>query len=137
MAHHDAAIPKQPGGLTAAWNGMTAALGVVMGLAPHILHHIGLLAGAALVSGLAGNLAFASVGLLLSIPLLLRLYRRFDTWKAPAIAVLLFAAMFTFSSLVIGPAISGSSSTDQAPGPDRPAPSRAPGPDGHTDHHSG
>ena len=137
MAHQGAAVAQQPGGLTAAWNALTAALGVVMGLVPHVLHHVGLLAGAALVSGLAGNLAFALVGLLLSIPLLRRLYRWFGTWRAPAIAVLLFAAMFMFSSLVIGPAISGSSSTDQAPGPDRPAPPRVPEPDDHTGHHSG
>jgi hypothetical protein len=135
MAHHEAAAAQQPGGLTAAWNALTAALGVVMGLAPHILHHLGLLAGAAFVSGLAGNLAFALVGLLLSIPMLRRLYRRFGTWRAPAIAVLLFAAMFTLSAVVIGPAINDSSPSDQAPGPDAPAPSRVP--DDHTGHHSG
>jgi hypothetical protein len=88
-----------------------------------------------LVSGLAGNLTFALVGLLLSIPMLRRLYRRFGTWKAPAIAVVIFAAMFTLSAVVIGPAISGTSSTDQPPGPS--GPSRAPAPEDHTSHHSG
>jgi predicted PurR-regulated permease PerM len=135
MTHPDDTVPGHAGALTVAWNSLTAALGVVMGLAPHVLHHVGLLAGAGLVSGLAGNLAFALVGLLLSIPMLRRLYRRFGTWKAPTIAVLIFAAMFTLSAVVIGPAISGTSSTNQTPGPS--GPSRTPAPEDHTSHHSG
>jgi hypothetical protein len=83
MARPTATVPEHPGALTTAWNALTAALGVVMGLIPHVLHHLGLLAGAALVSGPAGNLAFALVGLLLSIPMLRRLYRRSGTWRAP------------------------------------------------------
>jgi hypothetical protein len=47
-----------------------------------------------------------------SIPFLLRLYRRFRTWTAPAIAMTVMAVMYTVSSLVIGPAISGDAGTE-------------------------
>lgn len=116
---------------------MCAAIGTVMGLLPHVLHHASLLAGAALVTGLGGNLLFAAAGLLLSVPLLRRLYRRFDTWKAPAIAVAVFAVMFALSALVIGPAISGGSPTDSQPGtPTNPtSPAGTPSPDEHSGHH--
>jgi hypothetical protein len=94
-----------------------------------VLHHIGLFAGALLVTGAAGNLLFGVLGLVLSIPLLRRLYRRFDTWKAPAIALTVFAVMFSISAFVIGPAIN----------PDDPAPGPTPGqvgtPDDHAGHH--
>jgi hypothetical protein len=110
------------------WGAVSAAIGAVMGLLPHVLHHVGLLAGAALVTGVAGNLLFGAVGLLLSIPLLRRLHHRFGTWKAPAIAVALFAMMFALSALVIGPAIS-----DDADQPDVPV--RTPTPSEHDSHH--
>ena len=88
------------------WNWLTAAVGAVMGLLPHLLHHAGLVAGAALVTGTTGNLLFGAAGLLLSAPLLRRLYRRFGTWKAPASALVLFAGAFAVSAFLIGPAIS-------------------------------
>ncbi len=81
-------------------------LATVVGLAPHVLHHIGLLAGVALISGTGGTVLFGLIGLAASIPLLLRLHRRFDTWRAPAIALLVFALMFALSAFVIGPALS-------------------------------
>lgn len=43
--------------------------------------------------------------------MLLRLKRRFRSWLAPAVAVVLFGAMFAVSTLWIGPAIRGD--TDQ------------------------
>ena len=84
----------------------TGAIAVVSGLAPHVLHHAGLLIGVALFSGALGTSIFGVVGFLASIPFLFRLRRRFGTWRAPAIAVVIFAAMFTLSAVVIGPAIS-------------------------------
>ena len=107
------------GRLAALWNAVTAAVGAVMGLLPHLLHHVSLLAGAALVTGVGGNLLFGALGLLLSVPLLRRLYRRFRTWKAPAIAVAVFALMFSLSAFVIGPAITDPD-PDPAPGPTEP-----------------
>lgn len=94
-----------------------AALGAVLGLVPHVLHHIGLLAGAALVTGVAGNALLFALGLVFSVPLLLRLYRRFRTWRAPAIAITVFAAVFSVSALVIGPALGGGASEPVPPSP--------------------
>jgi hypothetical protein len=123
--------PARSGGpLVAVWNAVTAVIATVMGLAPHVLHHIGLFAGAAFVVGVGGNLVFGAVGLLLSIPLLRRLHRRFGTWKAPAIAVAVFAVLFSISAFVIGPTISSSDPVDA------PQPAGTPSPAEHSAHHS-
>lgn len=106
------------GGAVGVWGGVTGAL-------PHVLHHVGPLAGAALLAGAAGRVLFAAVGLVAAIPFLRRLRRRFDSWRAPAIALAIFAVMFSLSSFVIGPAISG----DEAQS--RPAIVD----DGHAEHH--
>ncbi len=106
--------------LRAWWNALVGAIGVVVGLAPHVLHHIGLLAGTALVAGAGGTAVFGLVGLVASVPLLLRLRRRFHTWWAPAIGLAVFAVMFSVSAFVIGPAISGSG--QGAPGGGQPSP---------------
>lgn len=77
-----------------AWRTISAVVGALMGLVPHLLHHAGLIFGAALVTGAAGNVLFGALGLLFSIPLLQRLYTKFDTWKAPALAFTVLVAMF-------------------------------------------
>lgn len=102
-----------------------AVIGTVLGIAPHVLHHIGLLAGAALVTGVSGNLLFYALGLLLSVPMLLRLYRRFQSLWAPAIAVVAFTGLFSVSAFLIGPAISNSDDNDGPPpsSPTSPSPS--------------
>jgi hypothetical protein len=100
----------------------------VAGLVPHVLHHIGLLAGVALVAGAGGTVLFGVLGLVASVPFLLRLRRRFATWWAPAVALVAFAAMFLVSTFVIGPAISDGG-TD-APRPGSPSPT-----DDHGSHH--
>lgn len=122
--------PTTAGGpLAAIWNAATAVIATIMGLAPHVLHHIGLFAGAAFVVGVGGNLLFGAVGLLLSVPLLRRLHRRFGTWKAPAVAVAVFTVMFSISGFVIGPAIS--------PEPvDTSQPAGTPSPADHDAHHA-
>ena len=107
--------PHTRGRLGAARDAMSAVLGAVMGLLPHLLHHVGLIAGTALVTGAGGNAIFFVVGLLFSLPMLRRLYRRFHTWAAPAIAVALYVALFALSAFVIGPAITGSPDTPPAP----------------------
>jgi hypothetical protein len=91
------------------WHAVSGAIGAVVGLAPHVLHHVGFLAGTALIAGTAGTVLFGVVGLLASVPMLLRLRRRFGTWRAPAIALGVFAAMFSLSAFVLGPAIAGDS----------------------------
>lgn len=111
------AAPTRSGGV---WHALTGFLGGVLGLAPHVLHHIGLLAGTALVAGSGGTALFGALGLLASVPLLLRLRRRFGTWRAPALGLAAFAAMFALSAFVIGPAINGQFSTgsNSHPSPD-------------------
>lgn len=85
----------------------SAVVGVVAGVAPHVLHHAGPIAGAALFAGAGGTLLFGVIGLVFTIPMLLRLRRRFGTWAAPGVALALFAVAFTISTLWIGPAIRG------------------------------
>jgi len=104
--------------LVTARHALTGLLGAVAGLAPHVLHHAGLLLGTALVAGAAGTALFGVVGLLASVPLLLRLYRRFHTWRAPALALVVFTVLFALSAFVIGPAINsdGPANTPKPPG---------------------
>ena len=106
-----------------------ATWGAFIGVVPHVLHHAGPLAGAALIAGATGKLVFAAVGLVASIPLLRRLYRHFGSWVAPAGALAVFAAAFVISTFVIGPALNGNE-TNQPAGP----PSQQPV--GHAGHHS-
>lgn len=114
--------------LARAWRTVSAVFGTLLGLLPHLLHHSGLIFGAALVTGTGGNLLFGVVGLLFSLPLLRRLYTRFNTWKAPAIALAIFVAMFSVSAFVIGPAISGDSSSES------PSPGQTPDHSQHDGH---
>jgi hypothetical protein len=89
------------------WSGILAVWGAIIGLLPHVLHHVGPLAGAALLAGTGGTVLFAAIGFVAAIPFLVRLHRRFATWRAPALALAIFVAMFSLSSFVVGPAISG------------------------------
>ena len=114
-----------------AWAAVTGAVGAGSGVAPHVLHHIGPIAGAAVLAGAAGAALFGGLGLLLSVPFLLRLKRRFGTWKAPAVALAIFATAFAISNLVIGPAIRGGDTPAASPAIERPAGAPAPGHDGH------
>jgi hypothetical protein len=88
-------------GLLALWAGVTGA-------APHVLHHVGPLAGTAIVAGAGGRVLFGAVGFVATIPMLRRLRRRTGSWRAPALALAAFAAVFTFSTLAIGPVLSSS-----------------------------
>jgi len=124
--HHPSARPGQPDAvpaeqalkdrLHALWHTLVGAVGLLMGLLPHVLHHVGLLAGTALVAGSGGTALFGALGLLASIPMLVKPYRHFGSWIAPALGLLVFVAMFSLSAFVIGPAISGSAG-DVNPGP--------------------
>ncbi|WP_204299955.1 hypothetical protein [Actinoplanes campanulatus] len=118
-----------PGRLRAWCSTAVGALGTLGGLAPHVLHHIGPLAGTALLAGAGGTALFGALGFVVSIPMLLRLRRRYRNWWAPAIALALFAAMFSLSAFVIGPAISDGG------GGGAPADSPAPTNTDHTGHH--
>ena len=105
--------------------GAGAAGAAVLGAAPHVLHHAGPLAGAALLAGAAGTALFVAFGLLAAVPMLLRLHRRTGSWRAPAGLLVLFAAVFVVSTVNIGPALSDD---------DEPA-AQASEPSGHQAHH--
>jgi hypothetical protein len=104
----------------------SAAVGALAGIAPHVLHHVGPIAGAALLAGAGGTVLFGAIGFVLMIPMLLRLKRRFGTWIAPGVALALFVVMFTISTLWIGPAMRGDSGGSSG---DQPA--------DHSSHHPG
>lgn len=109
----------------------TAASGtvaVISGIAPHVLHHVGPLAGTALLAGAGGTVLFGVAGFALSIPMLLRLRRRFGTWLAPAVASAVFTGVYLFSALVVGPAITAEPATQVAP-------AASPSPSDHAGHH--
>ena len=101
------------------WGVVVAVWGAFTGLLPHVLHHVGPLAGAALLAGAGGQALFAAIGFVAAVPFLLRLHRRFGNWRAPMLALAVFAAMFAVSSLIIGPAISGGDAK-APPGVERP-----------------
>jgi hypothetical protein len=111
-----------------------AAVAAVLGLAPHVLHHAGLLAGAALLAGTGGALLFGAVGFVAAIPFLLRVHRRCGNWRVPGALLAFFAVVFSISTFVIGPAMSGASSgtskstTNQTALPN-------PATEGHDDHY--
>lgn len=116
------------------WTTITGALGAVMGLAPHVLHHVGPLMGTALVAGAGGTVLFGGLGLAASVPMLITLKRRFASWWAPTIALVVFALMFSISTFVVGPRISGAA--DPAPtNPTSTETSPTPGAVEHDAHH--
>ena len=126
-------VAERPGStVQRAWVAASSALGTVLGLAPHVLHHAGPLAGAAVFAGIGGSLLFGAVGLVLAIPFLLRLRRRFGGWRMPVAALALFAAVFSVSTFVVGPAITGDGDGEATPaGQEQPG-----GPDyDHDAHH--
>lgn len=91
----------------------TAMLGVwaaITGAAPHVLHHVGPLAGTALVAGAGGRALFGVAGFVATIPMLRRLRRRTGSWRVPGMALAAFAAIYTVSTLLVGPAIGAATS---------------------------
>lgn len=111
------------------WSAVVAG---VLGLAPHVLHHIGPLAGAAIFAGATGSVLFGALGFAASIPFLSRVHRRTSSWRVPGALLATLAVMFSISTFVIGPAISGSDPA--APSSDRSATPTAE-PSGHDAHH--
>jgi hypothetical protein len=120
-------VPGVAGSVGAALSGLVAA---ISGIAPHVLHHVGPLAGTALLAGTGGTILFGAVGFALSVPMLLRLRRRFRTWLAPAVASAIFLVVYLVSSLVVGPAITGVSATEP-----KAAPASTPLLSDHDGHH--
>lgn len=112
-----------------------AAVGAtLLGAAPHVLHHAGPLAGAALLGGLSGRLLFAAIGFVAAVPMLRRLRRRTASWRMPAAVLGAMVALFTFSTLVIGPALTGDGKDGSPAAPARPGVTQ-PAPAAHDTHH--
>ena len=99
-------------------SGLTAAAGVVAGVMPHLLHHVLPFVGAAVLTGVGGTAIFAALGAVLLLPSLLQLRRRFQTWTAPALALAVFAAMFTVSTVWVGPTLRAAFDQPAAPSGD-------------------
>lgn len=107
------AVPAGPTNrLRAAVLGTWAAM---TGAAPHVLHHVGPLAGSALVAGAGGRVLFGGLGFVATAPTLRRLRRRTGSWRAPSLALAAFAAIYALSALVIGPAISDATQPPPVP----------------------
>lgn len=113
-----------PGRIRTLWNPVVAGIAVMMGILPHVLHHIGLLAGTALIAGAGGTVLFGLIGLAASVPFLLKLYRRFGTWLAPAVALLVFSLMFAVSAFVIDRRSAAPTAPHPRPLPHPPRPRR-------------
>jgi len=97
--------PEKPGRRARVGAALSGTFGTVAGVAPHVLHHVGPIASAAILTGAGGTLLFGALGFVFMVPMLLRFKRRSGTWLAPAMALAAFALMFTVSTLWIGPAI--------------------------------
>lgn len=113
---------------------ISTAGAALLGLAPHLLHHAGPLAGAALFAGVGGSLVFGALGLLVAIPFLLRLRRRNENWRVPVAALVLMVVTFSLSAFVIGPAISGTDESSSAPA-GQAAPANSAQESAHEAHH--
>jgi O-antigen/teichoic acid export membrane protein len=85
--------------------------------------------GPALLGGVGGSLLFGAAGVVLSIPFLLRVHRHCGNWRIPALLLVTFATVFSVSTFVVGPAISGSDE------PTAPAIEPGVGVDDHDAHH--
>ena len=97
------------------WSTVLAAWAVIAGVTPHVLHHVGPLAGVALVSGVGGTVLFGGIGFVATIPLLLRLRRRFGSWTVPGLALALFVTVFTVSTVVVGPQLTSAEDSGSRP----------------------
>jgi len=118
---------EKPGRRTRLGPALSGTFGTMAGITPHVLHHLGPIAGAAILTGVGGTLFFGALGLLFMIPMLVRFKRRSGHWLAPAIALTVFILMFSASTLWIGPAIRTALGSSGSPTMD---------PAAHQSHHS-
>ena len=132
VASSQAAV--EPRGLARVRAAVAAVGAAVLGAAPHVLHHVGPLAGAAVLAGATGKVLFGAIGLLLTIPMLRRLRRRTGSWRVPGGALALMAVVFAFSSFVVGPALTGGDEPN-APAKNVPSAPASVSPQEHDTHH--
>lgn len=125
--------PARPSLLRRLKLAASGAVAAFLGLLPHILHHAGPLAGAALFAGVGGSLLFGAIGLITAVPFLVRMKRHCGSWRRPLATLVLFAALFSVSTFAIGPALTGDDPEDAKPGSTPAERQAAPG--GHDEHH--
>ena len=86
---------------------LSAAIGsawtAVMGVLPHVLHHVGPLAGAAIVAGTTGTVVFGLAAFAFTVPLLLRVRKHRGNWRLPAILLTVFVSVWLISTFALGP----------------------------------
>lgn len=86
---------------------LSAAIGsvwtAVMGVLPHVLHHVGPLAGAAIVAGTTGTVVFGLAAFAFTVPLLLRVRKHRGNWRLPAILLAVFVSVWLVSTFAVGP----------------------------------
>ena len=99
---------------------LSAIVAAVLGAAPHVLHHAGPLAGAALLGGASGSVLFGVLGFAATIPLLMRLRPRTGSWRLPGLLLALFVATFLASTLIVGPALGSGDESSGGSGDERP-----------------
>lgn len=90
------------------------AWAAVTGIAPHVLHHVGPLAGAAFFAGATGRVVFGIVALVLTVPVLLRVHRRSGTWRLPIALLTVFVIVWSVSTFVVGPRLYGEQANNPA-----------------------
>lgn len=95
-AESDTPRSRAAGALGSAW-------AAVMGVLPHVLHHVGPLAGAAFIAGTTGTIVFGLLAFALMIPLLLRVRRHCGSWRLPVLLLAMFVAVWSVSTWVVGP----------------------------------
>lgn len=74
-----------------------------MGVLPHVLHHVGPLAGAAIVAGTTGTILFGLAAFVFTVPLLLRVHRRSGSWHLPGVLLAVFVSAWLVSTFFAGP----------------------------------
>ena len=105
-----------------------------MGALPHVLHHVGPLAGAAIVAGTTGTIVFGLAAFVLTVPLLVRVRRHCGSWRQPAMLFVIFVAVWSMSTWVVGPWIQEQLADDppaQQDGPSDPVSEEE-----HEEHHA-
>jgi hypothetical protein len=115
---NDAGCIPTPGIVARVRAAVLVLWAAITGAAPHVLHHVGPLAGTALVAGAGGRVLFGGAGFVATIPVLRRLRHRTGSWRAPGLALAAFAAIYTVSTLLVGPAIGAVTSPDATTSPD-------------------
>jgi membrane protein YdbS with pleckstrin-like domain len=93
-------ISADPQTRVTAW--VSGAIGWISAMAPHLLHHAGLLVGTALVAGAAGTWLFGAIAVIAMVPILVRLHRRTGSKLAPVAMIALMIVMFSASRLLMG-----------------------------------